>query len=282
VYVGLLEVGVIGIIKLHIISQVYASSYAATYSWYPPGTRAIGTTDHPEVLALFLMTCIALVPNLATAKRQVAAMVITLVGLALTGERLPLVLAIAIMAISFARRPTTGVRIRFAIVVTAVIGLGIAAYSSLFSVVLHRIGNDQGSISNRWTAWHEALSLVPHNVIAGVGLNGTTGLEHQLGASFESPLLIFSVSYGLIITSCLLLSQAWMALRHWRYEPLVVGSSSAILAVLLYIEFFNSIATETLIGPIVGLTMGLSMCRLVPVREQSLEPMLVLQPSVED
>jgi hypothetical protein len=262
VCIGCSEAVVTVIMKLHIIPQLYSTAYSSAYYWYPPQGRALGTTDHPEVLAFLMMVCIALVPNLRSVRRQAIALLLLFGTLALTAERVPLLLALMIALFSVFRRREVSSRTRRGIALCVAIGIPAIYFSNLLSLLLSRVGNDDGSAAARSIAWRVGLGVLPHYLFSGGGLAHSTQVASSLiTTSFESPFIVYSIAYGALFTAVVFLCQANLAFGGARYNRTVEGSAVACLSALAYAQLFSSVATESLVGPLIGVVLALSSSR---------------------
>jgi hypothetical protein len=273
VYIGMVEAGLVLLIKLHLIHQLFNSSFLSAYSWYPPGGRSLGTMDHPEVLGLFSMACIALVPNLRGSVRQLTATLLLFASLVLAAERLPLAIAILILMVSFFRKSSASRGSKKAIAAFVMLSvITVIGASSVLSLVYARVANDGGSTAARTLSWYTGASVVTHYPLTGVGVSGVTAVAKSLlEISFESPFFVFGIAFGLLPTVLLFISQASIALSGSPRKRAVVGSVVGVFAVLVYVQLFSSITVETAAGPIAGLMIALAMCR-----EEEVSPLEIM------
>lgn len=237
----------------------------SSYAFYDETfTRAMGTTDHPLILAGLLVTGVCLVPNLRSGFLQVAALVTLTAGIISTQSRTGLLLALAIVLASIIRGGLPG-RARIALASALLVGAVVFFVSPLANQLLSKFGEDGGSADARGDAVSVVLGALPTHVVLGGGAGSSRFLaqEAHLATSLENAFFMYAIDYGVIAT--LLYVGAMVAVVLSRGRRTLVGGRLAGLAAILTAASFSSIAENDAAGGLLWVALALA---LVPVPDR--------------
>lgn len=238
----------------------YAEQFSAAYQWFSPSlTRALGTTDHPLVLSLFLASTIPLLAVIRSALLQLGLLVVLTSGLLLTESRTGLLAGLfGVVFLTLRRGRSIGYR------VVIIAGAGAAAAVLLSGTiaqdVLGKFSEDGGSSFVRGVALEAFVSRWGDFVSSGWGNDGATLFRAQMGlpSSLESAFLIFSVNYGIVFT--VLYFGLALILIFAKGKSLSGARVSAVIALVL-VQSFSSLGTNSASAVILWAFVALSTLR---------------------
>jgi hypothetical protein len=207
---------------------------------------------------MFFVLAIPLVAQYKRATTQVLLVGLFVIGIVLSQSRTSLALsavALAVLIFTSSLAP----RVRTTIAVGALVIAGALGASSLSAGITERLENDGGSASGRVQAWSNGLPLWPSHLILGEGSGASSqaAVAAGLGTSFESPLLMYSIDYGVIATLLLFVSMLSVVLRR-KSRWAVAGAATSALLAIISVHAFSSVATLNNTGGILFITLALA------------------------
>ncbi|GAB2977649.1 O-antigen ligase family protein [Frigoribacterium salinisoli] len=253
------------LVAIGVVGQPYAATLRATFSWYAldaAGGRALGTADHPLVLGMLLALAIPFVTVLQRVWLQVALSGLFVLGVVLAQARTSLALAVVAVA-ALVIRSSLSRRARGALVVGLLIAGAFAVSSSLTAGLSERLRDDGGSADGRLRAWSNAFDLWGSNLTlgSGPGASAQAAFAAGLGTSFENPLLMYAVEYGVLGTLALFIGM-FVVLRHRAgTSSAVSGATVAALVAIVAVHSFSSLATINNSGGLLFLCLALASLR---------------------
>ena len=232
----------------------YEGYYATNYWWRPRLTRSLGTLDSPLDLASFLTMSLPLITRIRRAPVAVATAILISVGVFVTGSRVGIVVAAAVLAwvlVTRTRNFLVGILMSVSIAVGTIAFLA----SPFASAILDRFG-ERGDVSTgvRAAALDVGLAFVAAEPWAGRGPGASYGFSSsQLQSSFENGYLSAAIDYGLPFAITLLVLQCWAVLRSSRI-PLAIRLPGvlAIMWGFAYSSFLSGSAFGSLVWIFIG------------------------------
>lgn len=235
---------------------LYLQYYAKFYWFSTTYTRALGTTDHPLVLALFLAAAIPLVVTLRSIFLQVGLMALFMTGIFLTEGRVGLLLgSIGVLYVSF--RKGMPILVRIGVVFFGAIAALLFLQSPIASGVLSRFQNDGGSTNARSLAISAFLERWQSSffVGSGPGSSDRVAASSGLATSFESAALIYAIDFGVIFTLLYFLVAVMLVFT----SPKSLGGAKwAAVSALIMVQGFSSLATPSASGMILWFLVALA------------------------
>lgn len=239
----------------------YESGFSTQYWFDPAQARWMATLDQPLALSLFI--CLT-APLLAGVKRrwlQLLLLALMVAGILVTQSRVGLIaLAVTVAATVFFARWRTWVKAAVLLVMAGAAG-GVMA-SPLVAGVAARVADDSGSAEARGLALEYFLGRWRDYAVAGQGSGASYRLGAQAGlqTSFENPLVMYSVDFGLLFAllyfgsmAALVLGAALTPGLRSRYPGLVLAGLMAVVIPQTY----SSLATRSAAGILVWTVLAM-------------------------
>jgi len=229
----------------------YGPGFRTQYWFNPETQRWMGTLDQP--LALSLVVCVA-APLVAGLKRnsvQAVLLVLMIVGVLITQSRVGLaVLGVSVVLVVFFADRKPWVK---AIMLAFVAGVAMVVMSSPLVVgVSERLADDTGSAQARALALEYFLTRWADYAVAGQGIGSSYRVAVQAGleTSFENPILMYSIDFGIFFAvlyfGLMLVLLLWNSAWH-EYRGLTLAG---LLAVVIP-QTYSSLATRSVAGIVV-------------------------------
>ncbi|MBG6060221.1 hypothetical protein IWX89_003695 [Cryobacterium sp. MP_M3] len=244
-------------------TTLFFTTQMSTYGWYRLNVRQFGTLDHPLTLSLLLAICIPLSVNIRRAYFQVPVVVLLLIGVLLTESRTGLLLAAAGLAFLLLRKQAS---VKTRIAACGALGLGLILFfqSSLAEGIAARLDNDNGSANARSLALKFFFENVWHYFLGGDGVGSSfeTSSNGGLATSLESPVLMYALDFGLLVTLIYFGVQLVLVLRWKRGWTATSGARAGALFAVLSIQTYSSVATESAAALLVWAVIGIATLSL--------------------
>lgn len=259
VLIGLAAVaGLVALAQWLTHSVLFYEAGFRTQYWFNPGTdRWMGTLDQPLALSLLISVTAPLVAGLSRNALQSVLLVLMVVGVLITQSRVGiLVVALSVAAVVvFAKR-----RIWVRVVLLAVLSVAtwLIMTSPLIEGVVARFEDDTGSAEARARALEYFLARWTDYLIAGQGVGSSyrVAVQGGLQTSFENPLVMYSVDFGIVFAVLYFGAMAILVLRNagrHHYRGLTLAG---ILAVAVC-QTYSSLATRSAAGIIVWTVLAM-------------------------
>lgn len=241
-----------------VVPQPWLSTLEGLRWWSVDSSRMLGTFDHPLVAALWMSAAVPLTGVLRTRWARIAAPVLLVVGVALTGSRLALFAAVLSVAVLILRSRVAAL-VKAVALGAAAIGLTVFLGSAAGAIVSDRLEDDGGSSSARLKTIGLAIDQWRETAVIGRGFGASEQVTRNalIGNTFENPFLMFSIDFGLVATVLFFVAVAALVLtRGPRPEP-VRGARTAAALTLISLLGFNSLSTNTPIGLLLFLLLAI-------------------------
>lgn len=239
----------------------YESGFRRQYWFDEEQTRWMATLDQPLALSLFL--CLA-VPLLAGLKRrwlQLLLLVLMVVGILITQSRVGLAaLAVAVLAtVLFAKWRIWAKAAVLLVMAGAGAGLMV---SPLVTGVAERVADDTGSAEARGLALDYFLDRWSDYALAGEGIGASYRLADSAGleTSFENPIVMYSIDFGLLFALLYFGSMAALVLGAALTAGPRIGYPGLLLAGLMVVvipQTYSSLATRSAAGILVWTVLAM-------------------------
>ncbi|PTL73482.1 hypothetical protein C1I63_11920 [Rathayibacter caricis DSM 15933] len=243
------------LVWLRLIPQPFDAELRG-YSWYGVEfVRSLGTLDHPLALSLLMTLCIALLPSVRSSVAQVSLGIAFLATIFLTESRTGLLLgAIGLVVVMVRKGATVGARLA---ALGAMAGaLLLYLNSTLASGLAEKLVDDTGSANARTLAIQAILGDWTAYAVVGAGSGISFDVARSLGlrTSFENPLLMYMVDFGLLATIIYFGAMAMTALRRGtRSTP---GGQAAGILVFIAVQTYSSVGSNTSAGALLWIAVG--------------------------
>lgn len=248
------------LVWLGALPQPFAEQYAATYYWYTPDfSRALGTADSPLNLAVVMTaaTCLLLGVRRLSIIAPCAALFLTTIFAA--EARAALVLSLAALVVIMVRRRVPFVTFSaIGLTAGALLVVAVLALPDLTEGLVRKFSNDDGSANARQIGLDAGLPSALGFPVFGGGPDSAVSVARALGlgTSFENPVIMLALNWGVLGTLCYFGAQVGAILaRSDRPRP-VAGGRLAAVATLAAILTFSSIAFASGLGSIVWVVVA--------------------------
>jgi hypothetical protein len=253
---------------------VYGSVYAR-YDWAQIFARhqfrAATTLDAPLNTALVLVAILPLVWHVLARRRRVAAVVLILLGIAASGGRVSLVVAVGYLAIAFAQaapwrrrhptrpqhasRPRPPARVAVAVGAAATLGIALPIVAHFAS----RIVGDGGSASLRVRGFTSFLPHLLSHLAVGSGVGTSehlTRLWMHSANSAENPIVMLAVDLGVV--GAILMFTAIVTFGRLRAPRTWTPAQQALVVALVAALGYSSIGTRSVAVQVVWVLAALA------------------------
>ncbi|AZZ51154.1 hypothetical protein [Rathayibacter] len=252
-------------VRLGLITQPFDMQLSG-YSWYEvPFVRALGTLDHPLALSLLMTMCIALLPSVRSSIAQVSLGIAFLATIFLTESRTGLLLgAVGLLLVMVRRGASLGARLA---ALGAMAGALLVYLNSTFATGLaEKLVDDTGSANARTLAVQAILGDWAEYGVVGTGSGSSFDVARSLGlrTSFENPFLMYMVDFGLLSTFVYFGAMTLAVL--WRGARVTPGGQVAGVLVLLAVQTYSSVASNTSAGALLWLAVAFAARDMITTR----------------
>ncbi|WP_336698041.1 hypothetical protein [Curtobacterium sp. USHLN213] len=241
------------------VPQPWLTTLEGLRWWKTDPGRMVGTFDHPLVAALWMSAAVPLSAALRSGWLRLAAPVLLIVGIALTGSRFALLAAIVAVAVMILRA-RVGVLAKAGATALASIGAVGFLASEASMTVTERFADDGGSSSARLKTVGLAVERWADTMIVGQGFGASEQVTRNalIGTTFENPFLMFSIDFGLFATLLFFGALITLALSGARGDTIGArGARLGSLVVLTSILGFSSLSANAPTGVLVLVLLAL-------------------------
>ncbi|KQR02302.1 hypothetical protein ASF72_11870 [Arthrobacter sp. Leaf141] len=250
---------------------VYEQGFSKQYWYKPENNRWMGTLDQPLALSLVIVAVAPLVAGLKRNLVQLVLLVLMIVGILITQSRAGLVVLAACVAVVvlFARRPAWLKGILLALIAAAAI---LITTSPLIEGVVGRIEDDTGSTEARALSLQYFFNHWGDYAIAGQGSGASyrVAVQGGLETSFENPLLMYSVDFGIAFAVLYFGTMVALLLRHGLHHR-VRGLTLAAILVIAVPQTYSSLATRSVAGILVWTVLAMLVMAAEAARRERQE-----------
>lgn len=223
----------------------YEEGFLTQY-WFNPDTdRWMGTLDQPLALSLAICVAAPLVAGLKYNSLQAVLLLLMIAGVLVTQSRVGLfVVGFSVVAVVlFAKR-----RVWVKIVFLAVLGVAtwFIVQSPLVAGVAQRLEDDTGSAEARARALEYFVAHWSDYFIAGQGIGASyrVAVQGGLQTSFENPLVMYSIDFGIVFAVLYFSVMAYLVLKHAPRHHFRGLTLAGLLAVAVP-QTYSSLATRS-------------------------------------
>jgi len=241
-----------------IVPQPWQSFVVESRWWSVSPERMVGTLDHPLVAALWMAAAVPLVAVLRRLWVRAAVALVLIAAIALTGSRLGLVVAVVTFVVVLLRSRAHPFLLLTTTVLAGAVGAVLLA-GTVGDTVTARFEDDEGSSAQRGKVLRLAGRIWTETIVVGRGLGASEESTRNalIGSTFENPLLMFTVDFGVVAT--LLFFGALVAFIVSRpSSPRVTGARLAAIGALACVVGFNSLSTNTAVGTLLFTVLALA------------------------
>jgi hypothetical protein len=234
----------------------YESGFKTQYWFARDSGRWMGTLDQPLALSLVVSVAAPLVAGLTRQWLQAGLLGLMAVAVLISQSRVGLVaLAVAtIVVVLFTRRPVW-VKAAMLLVMT---GVGTAIMTSpLVAGVAARVADDTGSSEARGLALEYFLRRWNEYTVAGQGIGSSYRVAVQAGlqTSFENPILMYGIDFGLLFAVLYFGAMAVLVFRGMRSG--YPGLTLAGIMALVIPQTYSSLATRSAGGIVIWTVLAM-------------------------
>ena len=235
----------------------YEQGFQTQYWFNPMGDRWMGTLDQPLALSLAIAVAAPLVAGLNRGLVQTVLLLLMIVGILITQSRVGLfILALSLVMVVFFGRGRVWVKA----VLLAILSYAATAIvsSPLFAGVAARLEDDTGSAEARALAFEYFLEHWADYLIAGQGIGASyrVAVQGGLETSFENPLVMYSVDFGIVFAVLYFGCMVFLVLRN-AFRHHVRGLTLAGLLAVAVPQTYSSLGTRSAAGIIVWTVLAM-------------------------
>lgn len=246
-----------------LVPQPFATAYATyDYWWTPDFDRALGTLDHPLALAGLLLVATALLGSVRRNTLVVGAAALFLVTIVLTQSRSALALAVvAFLVVLLRRRLPFVANLGLALVSVATLAVVLVTNPEIASGLTLKLDDDNGSANARVVGLGAFLPIALTDPLVGAGEGSSFEVARTLGlgTSFENPVIMTALDWGLVASLAFVLAQSLVLVGVVRHRgDRVPGAALAAVVVSVYVLTYSSYALASGLGMFVWLLLGLA------------------------
>ncbi|WP_165478277.1 hypothetical protein [Arthrobacter sp. S39] len=229
----------------------YAPGFRSQYWFNPETQRWMGTLDQPLALSLVICVAAPLVAGLKRNSVQVVLLVLMIVGVLITQSRVGLAaVGVSVVLVVFFADRKAWVK---AIMLAFLGGVAIVVISSPLVVgVSERLADDTGSAEARALALEYFLTRWADYAVAGQGIGSSYRVAVQAGleTSFENPILMYSIDFGIFFAVLYFGLMLVLLLRNSAWHDYRGLTFAGLLAVVIP-QTYSSLATRSVAGIVV-------------------------------
>lgn len=255
----------------------YEAGFKTQYWFARNSGRWMGTLDQPLALSLVVSVAAPLVAGLTRQWLQAGLLGLMAVAVLISQSRVGLVaLAVAtVVVVLFVRRPVW-VKTAMLLVMT---GVGAAIMvSPLVAGVAARVANDTGSSEARGIALDYFISRWHDYAVAGQGIGSSYRVAVQAGlqTSFENPILMYGIDFGLLFAVLYFGAMTVLVLRGMRTG--YPGLALAAIMALVIPQTYSSLATRSAGGIVVWTVLAMVVIATDEARHAATPPVPATAP----
>ncbi|WP_120522815.1 hypothetical protein [Arthrobacter celericrescens] len=223
----------------------YEEGFLTQY-WFNPDTdRWMGTLDQPLALSLAICVAAPLVAGLKHNSLQALLLILMITGVLVTQSRVGLfVVGFSVVAVVLFAKRRAWVKVGFLAVLS--VATWFIVQSPLVAGVAQRLEDDTGSAEARGRALEYFVAHWSDYFIAGQGIGASyrVAVQGGLETSFESPLVMYSIDFGIVFALLYFGMMAYLVLKHATRHHFRGLTLAGLLAVAVP-QTYSSLATRS-------------------------------------
>ncbi|WP_115790090.1 hypothetical protein [Arthrobacter silvisoli] len=223
----------------------YEEGFLTQYWFNPETDRWMGTLDQPLALSLAICVAAPLVAGLKHNSVQALLLILMITGVLVTQSRVGLfVVGFSVVAVVLFARRRVWVKIAFLAVLS--VATWFIVQSPLVAGVAQRLADDTGSAEARARAMEYFVAHWADYFIAGQGIGASyrVAVQGGLQTSFESPLVMYSIDFGIVFALLYFGMMAYLVLKHATRHHFRGLTLAGVLAVAVP-QTYSSLATRS-------------------------------------
>lgn len=238
-------------------SLFYGPGFRSQYWFNPETERWMGTLDQPLALSLVIALAAPLVAGLKRNSVQAVLLVLMTVGVLITQSRVGIAvvgLSIIVVVIFVKRKLWTKAAMMVFLAGTATLILS----SPLVEGVAARLADDTGSAEARTLALEYFLARWTDYAVAGLGIGSSYRVAVQAGleTSFENPILMYSIDFGILFAVLYFGLMLVILVRNSAWHEYRGLTLAGLFAVLIP-QTYSSLATRSVAGIVVWTVLAM-------------------------
>lgn len=245
-----------------VLPQPFADAHASfTYWWDPEFARALGTTDSPLALAGLALIAIPLLLTIRSSVLVLALGSLLMATIAAAESRGAMLIGVVAFIVVLVRRRVSFLStLTLATAAVATVVAVIALAPDLVSGLGAKLSDDNGSANARLLGLTHGFPVALENPVVGGGYGSSSAVARELGlgTSFENPVVMTALDWGLAGAIALVVAQL-LAVRRGLLCQGVPGSAVAGLAFVVYLQTYSSYALGSGTLVLLWIVLGLSL-----------------------
>lgn len=235
----------------------YEFGYSNVYWFGRNSGRWMATLDQPLALSLVISLAAPLVAGLKRAWLQGLMLALMVVGVLITQSRVGLA-ALAVTVVATLIFANMRVWIKAAMLAGAAACAAVIMASPLIAGVAARVVDDSGSAQARSLALEYFLGRWHGYALGGEGIGASYRLATQVGleTSFENPILMYSIDFGVVFALLYFGSMLVMVVRKGPRSGYKGVMLAGIMAVVIP-QTYSSLATRSAAGIMVWTVLAM-------------------------
>ena len=237
---------VIALIQWLTHSVLFYEEGFLTQYWFNPETdRWMGTLDQPLALSLAICVAAPLVAGLKHNLLQALLLLLMITGVLVTQSRVGLfVVGFSVVAVVLFAKRRVWVKIVFLVVLS--VATWFIVQSPLVAGVAERLEDDTGSAEARARALEYFVAHWSDYFIAGQGIGASykVAVQGGLQTSFENPLVMYSIDFGILFALLYFGVMVYLVLKHAPRHHFRGLTLAGLLAVVVP-QTYSSLATRS-------------------------------------
>ncbi|OFI38950.1 hypothetical protein BIU82_16740 [Arthrobacter sp. SW1] len=223
----------------------YEEGFLTQY-WFNPDTdRWMGTLDQPLALSLAICVAAPLVAGLKYNSLQAVLLLLMIAGVLVTQSRVGLfVVGFSVVAVVLFAKRRVWVKIVFLAVLA--VATWFIVQSPLVAGVAQRLEDDTGSAEARARALEYFVAHWSDYFIAGQGIGASyrVAVQGGLQTSFENPLVMYSIDFGIVFAVLYFAVMGYLVLKHAPRHHFRGLTLAGLLAIAVP-QTYSSLATRS-------------------------------------
>lgn len=235
----------------------YRSGYATQYWFNPEADRWMGTLDQPLALSLVVSVAAPLVAGLKSLALKILLLVLMIIGVLISQSRVGLAaVGISVLVVLLFSRHGFWIKATMLVILA---GAVIALISSpLIEGVATRLADDTGSAEARALALEYFLTQWSDYAVAGFGIGSSYRVAVMAGleTSFENPILMYSIDFGILFAALYFGTMLFLVIRNAGRHSYRGITLAGFLAVIVP-QTYSSLATRSAAGIVVWTVLAM-------------------------
>jgi hypothetical protein len=235
----------------------YSSGYATQYWFNPETDRWMGTLDQPLALSLVVSVAAPLTAGLKNLALKILLLVLMIIGVLISQSRVGLAaVGISVLVVLLFSRHRVWLKATMLVILA---GAVIALISSPLIVgVATRLADDTGSAEARALALEYFLTQWSNYAVAGYGIGSSYRVAVMAGleTSFENPILMYSIDFGIFFAALYFGTMLFLVVRNAGRHSYRGITLAGFLAVIVP-QTYSSLATRSAAGIVVWTVLAM-------------------------